>query len=182
MSDLIDIRDVLLMLQGGRASGPSLPSSASDTQPGGAVMPSGSFSSQMLFPSVSNANLASAQSNLSHQAAADSGTLPFADYLARLTSASRSSSNNTGWPRHPAATGRPASESQLLATISSSVCSFGPASTGRVTNDPEVQQNLMEMVMGRRALGAQVGAGTCLGLRVNVGGTGGSWDLLGPAG
>ena len=161
MSDLIDIRDVLMTLQGAKASGPSLPSSASDTQPGGAVMPSGSSSSQMLFPYISNTNVVSTQSGgLSHHATADSGTLPFPEYLARLTSVSRSSSNNTGWPRQPAVSGRHASESQLLATISSSAGSFGAASGGRAATDPEVQQSLIEMVMGRRPLGAQVGAGT----------------------
>ena len=168
VSDLIEIRDVLMMLQGPRvnaagqsssaiydaimSSRPNLLSSGSHLQPG-SIMRTGS-NPQLMFPSILNASLVSEMPDLSQHAAADSGTLPFPDYLARLTSASHSS-NSAGW-RHPPSA-RHLSESQL-AIISSSVCTSGTTS-GKGNTDPEVQQSLMEMVMGRRPLGAQVGAG-----------------------
>ena len=54
-------------------------------------------------------------------------------------------------------------ESQQMAIVSSSGCTSGTIS-GRGATDPEVQQSLMEMVMGRRPLGEQVRVG-CWGGR-----------------
>ena len=176
MSDLIEVKDVLTMLQGPRANAAgqtsvaiyeAIVSSRPNLLSAGSLLQAGSVmrthsNPQLLLPSILNAGLVPAMPDLSHRAAADSGTLPFPEYLARLTSASHSSSS-AGW-RHPASA-RHVSESQL-AIISSSACTSGTTS-GKAANDPEVQQSLMELVMGRRPLGAQV-----RGSWVEVGGAG----------
>ena len=88
---------------------------------------------------------------------------PESGLLARLMAASLSNGGGgggdgaAGLRRQQSTTHNAFSESEL-AIVSSSACVSGTTS-GRATADPEVQQSLMEMVMGRRPLGAQVGAG-----------------------
>ena len=98
--------------------------------------------------------------------------------LARLMTASLSNGGGDGGDgaaglRRQQSTTQDASFSESqLAIISSSPCVSGTMS-GRATADPEVQQSLMEMVMGRRQLGAQVRGGPearCWSCRCEAGG------------
>ena len=181
------------------------------SQRGGSHLQPTASNPQQLFPAAFITSLVSAPSGFSSShhasAATDLGALPFPDFLASLTSASQHSNSGGGggggvWPpqlppsaRHgleSQAVAWPVSESQLarhmvesshMAVISSSGCTSGTMS-GRGATDPEVQQSLMEMVMGRRPLGEQVRAG-CWGEQLRgtpaAGGAGEGW-VLGGAG
>jgi len=172
MSDLIELRDVLMMLQGPRAKAghdsaaiyASIMSARASSLPGGSNLQSGSIMrvksipKQRPLPVILDGSIVPTQSGLSshHTAATDSGTLPLPNFLARLTDASYSNGSGAGW-QHYRSSARQVSELQL-ALISSSACTSSECS-GKAAHDPEVQQSLMEMVMGRRPLGAQVGGG-----------------------
>ena len=156
--------------------------SGSHLQPAAPIVRTAS-NPQQLFPAAFITSLVSAQSGLSasHHAAVlvDPGALPFPEFLASLTSASQHSNSGGGgggvWPPRLPPSARQVSESQMawhvsesqmarhmvesqqMAIVSSSGCTSGTIS-GRGATDPEVQQSLMEMVMGRRPLGEQVRA------------------------
>ena len=155
--------------------------SGSHLQPAAPIVRTAS-NPQQLFPAAFITSLVSAQSGLSasHHAAVlvDPGALPFPEFLASLTSASQHSNSGGGvgvWPPQLPPSARHGSESQMawhvsesqmarhmvesqqMAIVSSSGCTSGTIS-GRGATDPEVQQSLMEMVMGRRPLGEQVRA------------------------
>ena len=107
----------------------------------------------------------------------DGTSPPEPGLLARLMTASLSNGGGgggdgaAGLRRQQSTTQNAFSESQL-AIVSSSACVSGTTS-GRATADPEVQQSLMEMVMGRRQLGAQVRGGPearCWSCRCEAGG------------
>ena len=142
ISDLLEIRDTLLAQ--GRAQASQSSAFAQD-------------------PALSSYLISSGQQalHLMPTEGGDGTSPPEPGLLARLMTASLSNGGGgggdgaAGLRRQQSTTQNAFSESQL-AIVSSSACVSGTTS-GRATADPEVQQSLMEMVMGRRQLGAQVG-------------------------